>query len=88
MVFGRSTPNYESGREDRKIMTLKVNFLCQKLSKSFQKIFRTEEYKIRGTTYINDTFCLLSFLKHFTYQNWAQISNLNSKSGIDLPKTF
>ena len=83
MVFGRSTPDYEPGCEDRKIMTFKVNFLCQKLSESVQFFF-TEEYKIS----INDTFCLLSFLKHLTYQNWAQISDLNSKSGVDLPKTF
>ena len=29
-VFGRSTPNYESGFKDRKILTLNVNFLRQK----------------------------------------------------------
>ena len=29
-VFGRLTPNYESGFEDRKILNLKVNFICQK----------------------------------------------------------
>ena len=31
-----STPDYKSGREDCKILTLKVNFLCQKSSESFQ----------------------------------------------------
>ena len=29
-AFGRLTPNYESGFEDRKILNLKVNFICQK----------------------------------------------------------
>ena len=58
-VFGRSTPNYESGREDHKILTFKVNFPCQKSSESF--LFFIEECKIRSTTYINDTFVSCHF---------------------------
>ena len=67
---------------------LSVNFLCQKLSESFQIFFFIEEYKIRSTTNILMTLFLLSFLKHFIYENWAQISNLNSKLGVHLPKNF
>ena len=37
----RSLSDYESGREDCKILTFKVNFLCQKLSESFQIFFRS-----------------------------------------------
>ena len=36
-VFGRSTPDYESGHEDCKILTFKVNSLCQKSSQFCQK---------------------------------------------------
>ena len=64
----------------------KLIFYVQNYSKP--SIFFIEEYKIRSTTYIMDTFCLLSFLKHYFYYNWTQIPNLNSKSGVDLPKTF
>ena len=45
MAFGRSTPDYESVREDRKILTFKVNFLCQKLSESFQILFSLKNIK-------------------------------------------
>ena len=41
--LGRSTPDSESGREDRTILTFKVNFLCKKSSESFQFFF-IEEY--------------------------------------------
>jgi hypothetical protein len=37
--------DYESGREDRKILTFKVNFLCQKSAESFQFIFSLKNIK-------------------------------------------
>ena len=49
----------ESGPEDHKILTFKVNFPCQKSSESF--LFFIEECKIRSTTYINDTFVSCHF---------------------------
>ena len=58
---GRSTIDYESGHEDCKILTFKVK------NHPNPSIFFIGEYKIRRTIYINDTFCLLSFLKHFIY---------------------
>ena len=42
MVFDRWTPEYESSREDIKILTFKVNFLCQKLYESFQLPWHTQ----------------------------------------------
>ena len=41
-----------------KNLTFKVNFLCQKSSESFQFFF-IEEYEIRSTSFISDTFCLM-----------------------------
>ena len=66
-----------------KISDFQSQFSMSKIIWIFPNFFFIEEYKIRSTTYINDTVCLQSFLKHFIYQNWVQISNLNFKSGID-----
>ena len=38
-------PDSESGREDRTILTFKVNFLCQKSSESFQIFFSLKNIK-------------------------------------------
>ena len=39
-----------------KILTFKVNFLCQKLSESFSIFFFIEEYQFRGTFSVIDIF--------------------------------
>ena len=46
-----------------KILTFKVNFLSQKLSKSFKKKF-IEEYDFRGTLFVIDIFWKLQFSNH------------------------
>ena len=38
--------DYESGREDREILTFKVNILCQKSSESFQKKFSLKNMRL------------------------------------------
>ena len=40
-------------------------FSMSKIIRILPIFFFIEEYKIRSTTYINDSFCLPSFLKHF-----------------------
>ena len=37
-------------------LTFKVNFLCQKLSKSFSIFFFFEEYQFRSTFFVTDVF--------------------------------
>ena len=42
-----------------------------------KKIF-IEKYKIGSKTFIYDTFCLLSFLKHFITKIWPKFQTLIS----------
>ena len=42
-------------------------FSMSKIVGIIPKKFFIEKYEIRSTTFINDTFCLMSFLKHFIY---------------------
>jgi hypothetical protein len=49
-----------------KILTFKVNFLCQKLSESFYFFF-IEEFDFRGTPFVNDIFWKLQFLNQFIF---------------------
>ena len=49
------------------MLTFKVNFLCQKLSESFQSFFFIEEFDFRGTPFVIDIFWKLQFLNHFIF---------------------
>ena len=53
--------------KDCKILTFKVNFLCQKLSESFQIFFFIDQYQLRSTFFVIDIFWQIQFLKHFIY---------------------
>ena len=50
-----------------KILTFKVNFLCQKLSESFQIFFFIEEHHFRGMFFVIDIFWKLQLVKYFVY---------------------
>ena len=58
--FVRSTCDLKLRFDICKLWVFNVTFKCQKSSK---KLF-IEKYKIRSITFIIDTFCFLSFLKH------------------------
>ena len=45
-------------------------------------IFFDKKYKVRSTTFINDNFCLLSFLKHFITKIGPQFQNLISNRAL------
>ena len=48
-----------------KILTFKVNFLCQKIYKSLQKKNFIEEYDFMAKLFVNEFFWKLQFLSHF-----------------------
>jgi hypothetical protein len=49
-----------------------------KINQIVPNMFFIEEYKIKSTTFINDTFCLLLFLKHFITQIGPKFQTLIS----------
>ena len=56
-------PDYESDHEDRKILTFKVNFLCQKSSESFHFFFSLKNMKLGVQLLLMTLFEGLDLLK-------------------------
>ena len=74
-VFGRSTPDYESGCEDHKILTFKVNFLCQKLSKSFH-FFSSKNIKSGAQLILMSIFVYCHFWSTLFTKNGPKFQTL------------
>ena len=64
IFFGRLTYVWQVAIEKSWFLTFKVNFVCQKLSESFNFFF-IEEYQFRGIFVVIDIFCKLQILNPF-----------------------
>ena len=67
MIFFSNNPMMNHGLSKSAVIVLSKSIFYVKNRSNHSNFFFIEEHEIRSTTFINDTFCLMSFLKHFIY---------------------